>query len=817
MSKSARLASASVLILLVSAPDLLSARPSTKSPLSSSTLLALLAGNALPEAATSAIETRGLAFKPTDDYRAQLSLAGATPEVLQALSKAQVYPVTQPQNARPPTPIWQHLALAGKLIREKKYSDAEREVNAAMVAGADRLDAGFVMGEALRRQEQWIRAEAVYHEILRVDEDFPQAYTKLSFIVHSTGDNEESLRIAKVALAAVPNDAEAHKNAGLALENMRKFDAAAEEYRQALQIKPDYALVHFDLGVLLYNKGDFEGSISEYKKSLALNARDLEARIDLGLAYSQVNDGDNAIRVLREAKKLAPRDFSVRQNLGSVLVQQRLYADAVVELRELEAMAPESVVCHLCLATALYNMQDYESARKECQIAIRLDPSDPVAYRELGRVYEAQQKFELALKQYRQAQSMDADSAETRLCIARVLLQSKQAGQALQDLKLAKDTDPGNPQIHEQLGKALEAMGDLEQAKTEYKEALLLDGESAFVLLDLAELLEKQGDWPGAIEYYRAASKKVESSLMTTRGPQVVDAPGVYQGAFRRFNDHLSQLRAAGKSAEAAQLAAQVQGLRTSQGLSGQLDAAMEAASDAFRNRRLDDAERSYQDAVKLGEQLQPHEGRLIMSLGFLGSLYYNRKDLADAQDTFERQLKVAEEVYGPASPQLSPTLEMLSRLSLERGDTASAESFAQQDLTLSEKNAATDNLSYSMSLMTIGYVYYTEKNYEKAEPYIEKAVKIHGQLSGPQAMILVSSQGVLCMIYDALGQPANAEPCDSQLLKLVEQYYGANSPALAPILASESKALRDLGRSVEADSVDRRMQSLQQAAVDPN
>jgi len=89
--------------------------------------------------------------------------------------------------------------------------------------------------------------------------------------------------------------------------------------------------------------------------------------------------------------------------------------------------------------------------------------------------------------------------------------------------------------------------------------------------------------------------------------------------------------------------------------------------------------------------------------------------------------------------------------------------------------------------------------------------------LTGPQRMALVASKRMLCAIYDGLGEPAKAEPCSRQLLTLMEQVYGANSPALAPVLAGESKALRQLGRTAEADDVDRRMQSLKQITVGPN
>jgi tetratricopeptide (TPR) repeat protein len=784
----------------------------TPAPLSPTRLLALVAGNALPENIVAAVNARGLGFKPTEEYLGQLNMSGATTEIIDAVNKSAVHESPATDLTRIQLQICSHIALSGKLIQDKQFPEAEQKLNAAVEAGGDKLDAGFVVAEALRQQEQWPMALAVYEEIAKEQPNFPEVQTKLSFVLYRSGDLEESLRVAKSALAVTPKNPEAHKNAALALEGLQKPDAAIAEYREALRIKPNYGVVHYDMGNLLYNKRDYQGAIAEYKSAVALEPKSVEARVNLALSYQEVNQGDLAVQQLREAKKLDPNNFEVRRNLGSLLMHQNLYQDAVTEMRQLEAMAPEDAVCHICLGSALYGTSDFVAAQKEYEIAIRLDPSSSVAERALGKAYEAQQKYDLALKHYRLAQQLEPDSSETQVCIARVMLLTNQAGGALQDLKSALESDPGNPDLHEQYGKALEASGDLEQAKSEYKQAILLDGNNAFAILELAEVQEKQGDWAAAMDNYRNAARKVEATLLHLRGSQqVVDAPGSYSAAKLRFAQHLADLRAAGKSAEAAQLESKIQAEQESQGISGQLDGAMEAGSDAMKAQRYDEALTNYKKAVSLATQIQPHDARLIMSLGYLGNLYYMHKDLANAQATYEQQLKVDSEVFGPTSLQVSQTLAALAHTAMDQGDLARAESLARQDLAIGEKNSGTDSFSYSMSLMVIGYVLMAENKFSEARPYLEKAVKIHEELSGPQAMVLVSSKRLLCSVYDSLQQPAKAEPCNRAELTLLEKYYGANSTALAPVLSSESKSLRELGRSAEADDIDRRLQALHQ------
>ena len=229
------------------------------------------------------LESRGLAFKPTAEYETLLTQAGGTVEVAKAVSNGTVRDVAAAQNVKQDLLTGQHLALAGKLIREKKYEQADQELTSLLQAGDAKLEAQFVMGEELRQQGQWAMAAAVYSEIVKHDESFREAQTKLSFVPYHLGDSQGSLEAARAALAATPNNAEAHENAGLTLGTMEKFDAAREEYREALGIKPDYETVHFDLGMLLTQMNDIDGSISEYEYALKMNPNDVDARINLAL------------------------------------------------------------------------------------------------------------------------------------------------------------------------------------------------------------------------------------------------------------------------------------------------------------------------------------------------------------------------------------------------------------------------------------------------------------------------------------------------------------------------------------------------------
>src|SRR6202035_217525 len=169
MTKAMRCGLAGVLVVCAFGWAAAGRPQSTKKVLDATTLVALVAGDALPENIVAAVKTRGLNFTPTAEDKTQLSKAGATSEVLNAVSKTGVAAAKDDEETKNEAVGREHLALAGKLIRANEFEEAAKEVDEALRAGGRKAEAGFVMGEFLRRQQEWAAAAGVYEEVLKQD------------------------------------------------------------------------------------------------------------------------------------------------------------------------------------------------------------------------------------------------------------------------------------------------------------------------------------------------------------------------------------------------------------------------------------------------------------------------------------------------------------------------------------------------------------------------------------------------------------------------------------------------------------------------
>jgi hypothetical protein len=137
---------------------------------------------------------------------------------------------------------------------------------------------------------------------------------------------------------------------------------------------------------------------------------------------------------------------------------------------------------------------------------------------------------------------------------------------------------------------------------------------------------------------------------------------------------------------------------------------------------------------------------------------------------------------------------------------------FFSRAVDVNEKTYGEASDKVAGSLKFMGVVYFVKKDCAKAEPYLLRAVHIDEALFGKDGIDMNPPLSFLCQLYEVWDKPEKLEACDRQLLAVVEKQFGPDSPVLLATLASESKALRGLGRSEEAAKVEQHMKSIREA-----
>jgi tetratricopeptide (TPR) repeat protein len=465
----------------------------------------------------------------------------------------------------------------------------------------------------------------------------------------------------------------------------------------------------------------------------------------------------------------------------------------------------------------LHRTSDLKGAEKEYSKAAEMDPTDPEPHLGLGYLREGENQMEAALEEYRLAERLDGTSVKAHLYVARLLLAKKDAADAVPELKQAVDLDPTNSTTHSTYAEALEASGNLPAAIEEFKETLSLDPKQIQVRDELATALEKRGDWLAAIENFRKAAvdDPVAHSVFNP------DAEAQYEAARERLNQHIAALRTAGKSAEASNLEARIRADEAAPSLEVKLHSAEQAGQKALAEKHFGDAVASFQQAIELAGKLQPLDGRLPEAVGLLGGAYSAQLDYKRAEDTFRRQLALSEKIYGPQSPMLTYSLKRIAMTLFRQKDYDSALSFILRTQALDEKIFGENSQAFAEDLRDISGFYIARQDYAKAESNLLRSQSIYEKLYGTDSNLVDVPLAGLCDLYDRWSKPDKAVPCYAREASIAEKQFGPNSAYLLPVLTSESKALRLLGRNSEADQLQKQMQSIQssqsQAQTSPN
>ena len=106
------------------------------------------------------------------------------------------------------------------------------------------------------------------------------------------GHPEQALPKCREAVRLAPGFGEAHKNLGLALTELARFDEAIPVLREAVRLAPGLDKAHNVLGKALYGKGRRKEAIVSYREAVRISPAYAKAHYNLGLALSDEGESE---------------------------------------------------------------------------------------------------------------------------------------------------------------------------------------------------------------------------------------------------------------------------------------------------------------------------------------------------------------------------------------------------------------------------------------------------------------------------------------------------------------------------------------------
>ncbi len=139
------------------------------------------------------------------------------------------------------------------------------------------------------------------------------AWKVLGVALQSQG--KDALAASEKAAQFLPEDAQAHYNFGVVLQEHGHHDKAVKSYSRALELKSDYAEAHCNLGVALKELGHFDRAVASYRQALEIIPNLAKAHSNLGNALRELGQLDDAVASCIRALEIEPDFYKAYSNL----------------------------------------------------------------------------------------------------------------------------------------------------------------------------------------------------------------------------------------------------------------------------------------------------------------------------------------------------------------------------------------------------------------------------------------------------------------------------------------------------------------------
>ena len=329
------------------------------------------------------------------------------------------------------------------------------------------LQKGLEFHQAGRLDE----AEAIYHNILEVQPDQPEALHLVGFLFHQRGQQEKAVTWIRKAIDANPNHPLFFSNLGIVLCELDRRDEAIDCYRKALEIQPDFYNALCNLGNALHDKGERKEGIACYRKALEIQPNLHAGHNNLGNALQGDGQLEEAILSYQKAIEVKPDYHEAYNNMGFALQALGRHEESIECCHKALAIKPDYHEAHSNIGNALLGMGKADEAIVAYQKSLEIKPGYRDAYNNLGNALLGQGKMDEAVAHYRKA------------------------------LEIA----PNLYDAHNNLGNALQEQGKLDEAVACYRKAIELKPDYCGALNNLGFALLDQGHLEEAIDCYQKA------------------------------------------------------------------------------------------------------------------------------------------------------------------------------------------------------------------------------------------------------------------------------------------------------------------------
>ena len=309
------------------------------------------------------------------------------------------------------------------------YKGAIADYDQAIRLKPDFVIAYAVRGVAHQHMEQYLAAIADYDQAIRLKPDYAAVYSNRGLVKDRLGQHLAAIADYDQAIDLSPDLAETYVNRGLSKRNLGQMSSANDDFRIALRLAeqddneklkfqieemrrdfetqaiPDDALAYYNRGLAKCKQGQYAAAIIDFDMAIEIKSDYVDAYFNRGTAKSDIGQHSAAISDFDTVIQLRPDDYHAYYNRGETKGEQEQYFAAISDFDTAIQIKPDYALAYLSRGVVKAKLDQNIEAISDFDMAIQLKPDLALAYYNRGAAYlyldrtsESNQDFQTALR-----------------------------------------------------------------------------------------------------------------------------------------------------------------------------------------------------------------------------------------------------------------------------------------------------------------------------------------------------------------------------------------------------------------------------------
>lgn len=391
-----------------------------------------------------------------------------------------------------PGNVMANLELAGIRINQRRFEEAEQNLDTVYASTPKNPMALYLSGVILSSRGEYAEAEALLNRARVATENYLPALYVRGLVAYQLENNEVAIELLNRVLQVRP----ANRTARLALSaSYLRLQQPTNAYNALVPLinqgQDDVTALAMAAAILIA-QGDADRGRAMYERVALLSGEEGEDAVDnldtkLALAQFVAGDSENALSTLSQvtsSQNAQLRDLGV---MGSMQLRTKDYDGARITIAKVLDTAPDRALGYNMRGTLEFQERDFDSAAESFTQALTRKPDYYTALRNRALAL-------MNLRQYNRAEN---------------------------DLERLLEEEPTDTLAKAALGKVLLLNDKAEEAVPYFREAVRLIPQSIELWADYSQALADSGNTTRAIEEARATAVKAAEN------PEILKRMGV--------------------------------------------------------------------------------------------------------------------------------------------------------------------------------------------------------------------------------------------------------------------------------------------------